>query len=68
LNIVFGGFHMPAASDAEVARVATSLHDRLQVARLAPGHCTGEPAFARFKRMWGADYLYAGVGSVIELP
>jgi 7,8-dihydropterin-6-yl-methyl-4-(beta-D-ribofuranosyl)aminobenzene 5'-phosphate synthase len=68
VRIVFGGFHMPAAPDAEIARVATSLHDRLKVERLAPGHCTGEPTFAHFKRIWGAAYSYAGVGSVIELP
>jgi 7,8-dihydropterin-6-yl-methyl-4-(beta-D-ribofuranosyl)aminobenzene 5'-phosphate synthase len=68
VHIVFGGFHMPAASDAEIARVAASLHDRLKVERLAPGHCTGEPTFAHFKRVWGTAYSHAGVGSVIELP
>jgi 7,8-dihydropterin-6-yl-methyl-4-(beta-D-ribofuranosyl)aminobenzene 5'-phosphate synthase len=66
--IVFGGFHMPAAPDADIARVATSLHDRFKVERLAPGHCTGEPTFAHFKRVWGPAYSHAGVGSVIELP
>jgi 7,8-dihydropterin-6-yl-methyl-4-(beta-D-ribofuranosyl)aminobenzene 5'-phosphate synthase len=68
VHIVFGGFHMPAASDTEIARVAVSLHDRLKVERLAPGHCTGEPAFAHFKRVWGSAYSYAGLGSVIDLP
>jgi len=66
--IVFGGFHMPAASDAEISRVAGALHDRWKVERLAPGHCTGEPTFAHFKKVWGAAYRHAGVGSVIELP
>jgi 7,8-dihydropterin-6-yl-methyl-4-(beta-D-ribofuranosyl)aminobenzene 5'-phosphate synthase len=66
--IAFGGFHMPAAPDAEIARVASVLHDTFQVERLAPGHCTGEPTFAHFKRRWGANYTHAGVGSVIELP
>jgi 7,8-dihydropterin-6-yl-methyl-4-(beta-D-ribofuranosyl)aminobenzene 5'-phosphate synthase len=68
VRIVFGGFHMPAAPDAEIARVAASLHDRLRVEHLAPGHCTGEPTFAHFKRVWGSAYGHAGVGSVIELP
>jgi 7,8-dihydropterin-6-yl-methyl-4-(beta-D-ribofuranosyl)aminobenzene 5'-phosphate synthase len=68
VHIVFGGFHMPATPDAEVARVASSLHDTWKVDRLAPGHCTGEPAFAQFKRAWGAAYSYAGVGTVIDLP
>jgi 7,8-dihydropterin-6-yl-methyl-4-(beta-D-ribofuranosyl)aminobenzene 5'-phosphate synthase len=68
VRIVFGGFHMPAAPDSEIARVAASLHDRFKVERLAPGHCTGEPTFAHFKRVWGSAYSHAGVGSVIELP
>jgi 7,8-dihydropterin-6-yl-methyl-4-(beta-D-ribofuranosyl)aminobenzene 5'-phosphate synthase len=66
--IVMGGFHLPAAPDAEIARLATALKNTLKVDRLAPGHCTGEPAFALFRKLWGERYLYAGVGSVIELP
>jgi 7,8-dihydropterin-6-yl-methyl-4-(beta-D-ribofuranosyl)aminobenzene 5'-phosphate synthase len=66
--MVFGGFHLPAATDADVERIATTLHERYRVARLAPGHCTGEPGFFRFKRVWKDGYVYAGVGSVIDVP
>ena len=66
--LVMGGFHLPAAPDAEIARIGSTLKDALKVDRLAPGHCTGEPAFAEFRKVWGDRYLYAGVGSVIELP
>ena len=66
--LVMGGFHLPAAPDAEIARIASTLKDSRKVDRLAPGHCTGEPAFALFRKMWGERYVYAGVGSVIELP
>jgi 7,8-dihydropterin-6-yl-methyl-4-(beta-D-ribofuranosyl)aminobenzene 5'-phosphate synthase len=66
--LVAGGFHLPSASDAEISRIATTLHDNLHVERLAPGHCTGEPAFALFRKTWGEQYVYAGVGTVIELP
>jgi 7,8-dihydropterin-6-yl-methyl-4-(beta-D-ribofuranosyl)aminobenzene 5'-phosphate synthase len=68
VHTVVGGFHLPAATDDEVARIASVLHDTYRVARLAPGHCTGEPAFHRFKRVWQDGYAYAGVGSVIPLP
>ncbi|HEX5831829.1 MAG TPA: MBL fold metallo-hydrolase, partial [Gemmatimonadaceae bacterium] len=44
VHMVAGGFHLPAATDSHVARIAATLHDTYQVARLAPGHCTGEPA------------------------
>jgi 7,8-dihydropterin-6-yl-methyl-4-(beta-D-ribofuranosyl)aminobenzene 5'-phosphate synthase len=68
VSLVMGGFHLPAAPDAEIARIASTLKNALKVDRLAPGHCTGEPAFALFRKMWGERYLYAGVGSVVELP
>jgi 7,8-dihydropterin-6-yl-methyl-4-(beta-D-ribofuranosyl)aminobenzene 5'-phosphate synthase len=68
VRVIFGGFHLPAAKDEDVSRIATSLHDTFKVEKLAPGHCTGEPAFARFQKTWGQDYLYAGVGRVIAVP
>jgi 7,8-dihydropterin-6-yl-methyl-4-(beta-D-ribofuranosyl)aminobenzene 5'-phosphate synthase len=68
VHVVFGGFHLPAATDGEVARIAAALHDTYHVNFIAPGHCTGEPAFYRFKNIWKDRYRYAGVGSVIQLP
>lgn len=68
VHMVFGGFHLPAAPDEVIARIATALHDTYKVDRVAPGHCTGEPAFYRFKNTWKEHYTYAGVGSVIGLP
>jgi 7,8-dihydropterin-6-yl-methyl-4-(beta-D-ribofuranosyl)aminobenzene 5'-phosphate synthase len=68
IRIVFGGLHLPAAPDEQISRVGAALHDVFKVEWLAPGHCTGEPAFAAFRRMWGRNYVYAGLGRVIELP
>lgn len=68
VHTVFGGFHLPTAPDEEIERLAAALHDTYQVERVAPGHCTGEPAFHRFRKVWKDKYTYAGVGSVIPLP
>jgi 7,8-dihydropterin-6-yl-methyl-4-(beta-D-ribofuranosyl)aminobenzene 5'-phosphate synthase len=68
VHMVFGGFHLPAATDQEIGRIASALYDSHQVARVAPGHCTGEPAFYLFRNIWKERYTYAGVGSVIALP
>jgi len=68
VHMVFGGFHLPAATATDVARIAAALHDTFEVDRIAPGHCTGEPAFHLFRRTWRDRYTYAGVGSVIGLP
>ena len=68
VHMVFGGFHLPAAPDEQIARIATALRDTYEVERVAPGHCTGEPAFHQFKRIWKGRYTYAGVGTVVDLP
>lgn len=68
VNLIFGGLHLPAAADTTVARIASSLKDRWAVARVAPGHCTGEPAFAALRRIFGDRYVYAGLGTVIQVP
>jgi len=68
VHAIFGGFHLPTASDEQISRIAGVLRETFRVDRLAPGHCTGEPAFAALRRMWRDQYLYAGVGSMIEIP
>jgi len=47
--------------------VVTLLHDEAKVDYVAPGHCTGEPAFAALMQAFGDHYLYAGLGTVIAL-
>ena len=67
INLLFGGLHQIQAPDPEVERIARVLHDQYKVDRIAPGHCTGEPEFAAVKKTFGDHYLYAGVGSVVDL-
>src|SRR6266480_4527243 len=68
VHLIFGGLHLVTTPDPEITRIAAALHDRWKVDGMAPGHCTGEPAFAAFRKAFGDQYLYAGLGSVIELP
>ena len=68
INLLFGGLHQLQAPDPEVERIARVLHDQYKLGRIAPGHCTGEPEFAALKKTFGDHYLYAGVGSVVDLP
>ena len=67
IHMVVGGLHLVKATDAEIERLANALHDQWKLDRIAPGHCTGEPAFAKFKQVFGESYLYAGLGSVLEI-
>ena len=48
VHFVFGGLHLVTMPDSEIARLGTALHDYWKIDRIAPGHCTGEPAFAAF--------------------
>jgi 7,8-dihydropterin-6-yl-methyl-4-(beta-D-ribofuranosyl)aminobenzene 5'-phosphate synthase len=68
IKVLFGGLHQIQAPDPEVERIATVLHNQYKLERVAPGHCTGEPEFAALKKTFGDHYVYAGVGSVVDLP
>jgi 7,8-dihydropterin-6-yl-methyl-4-(beta-D-ribofuranosyl)aminobenzene 5'-phosphate synthase len=65
---IFGGLHLVTTPDTAIARLTTALHEQWRVDKIAPGHCTGEPAFAALKRRFGKRYVYAGVGTVTEVP
>jgi 7,8-dihydropterin-6-yl-methyl-4-(beta-D-ribofuranosyl)aminobenzene 5'-phosphate synthase len=65
IHLIVGGMHLLAATDEEITRVATALHDTWKVEWIAPAHCTGEPAFAILQKSFGDHYLYAGLGSTL---
>ena len=67
IHLIAGGFHLVVASDADIANIVTALHDSSKVEYVAPGHCTGEPAFAALKKAFGNRYLYAGLGTTLDL-
>jgi 7,8-dihydropterin-6-yl-methyl-4-(beta-D-ribofuranosyl)aminobenzene 5'-phosphate synthase len=66
-EILFGGLHLVTTPTDEIDALVESLKTKWKVQRIAPGHCTGEPAFARLKKAYGENYLYAGLGTKVEL-
>ena len=66
-EIVFGGLHLVTTPVEEIDTVVTNLQTKWKVQRIAPGHCTGEPAFARLKKAYGEKYVYAGLGTRVEM-
>jgi 7,8-dihydropterin-6-yl-methyl-4-(beta-D-ribofuranosyl)aminobenzene 5'-phosphate synthase len=64
---IFGGLHLVLAKDLEIHRVVTALRDHWNVRSIAPGHCTGEPAFAAIRETFGERCVFAGLGETIEL-
>jgi len=67
IHIIAGGFHLVVAQDEAIAKVATALHDTYKVDYIAPGHCTGEPTFAALQKTFGDHYVYAGLGTTLDL-
>jgi 7,8-dihydropterin-6-yl-methyl-4-(beta-D-ribofuranosyl)aminobenzene 5'-phosphate synthase len=67
INFIAGGFHLVVSEDADIQKIVRTLRDTFKVAYVAPGHCTGEPAFAELKKGFGDRYLYAGLGTTFVL-
>jgi 7,8-dihydropterin-6-yl-methyl-4-(beta-D-ribofuranosyl)aminobenzene 5'-phosphate synthase len=67
IHLIAGGFHLVVAPDEAIAKMVTALKDTFKVANVAPGHCTGEPTFAALKQAFGNQYIYAGVGTSLQL-
>jgi 7,8-dihydropterin-6-yl-methyl-4-(beta-D-ribofuranosyl)aminobenzene 5'-phosphate synthase len=67
VHVIAGGFHLVVTSDADIEKIVAALHDTFKVEYVAPGHCTGEPAFSALRRAFGERYLYAGLGTALEI-
>jgi 7,8-dihydropterin-6-yl-methyl-4-(beta-D-ribofuranosyl)aminobenzene 5'-phosphate synthase len=67
-HIVFGGLHLVQTPVPDIDRLVDSLKNKWKLDEIAPGHCTGEPAFLRLQKAFGDDYLYAGAGTHFDLP
>ena len=68
LHILFGGLHLVTTPEDEIDRLVENLKTKWKIEKIAPGHCTGEPAFYRMQKAFSANYIYAGVGTYIEVP
>jgi len=65
IHFITGGFHLVVATDPDIEKTVAALHDRFKVEYVAPGHCTGEPAFTALRKAFGNHYIYAGLGTTL---
>ena len=68
IYMLLGGLHLVKTPDAEIERLASALRDKWKIEHIAPGHCTGEPAFTKIRQAFDDSYLYAGLGSRLDIP
>jgi 7,8-dihydropterin-6-yl-methyl-4-(beta-D-ribofuranosyl)aminobenzene 5'-phosphate synthase len=66
-EIVFGGLHLVTTPVEEIDALVRNLQTKWKVPRIAPGHCTGEPAFAWLQKAFGEKYVYAGLGTTVTV-
>lgn len=58
--MVLGGFHRPPISCVKEFR-------KLQVEKVAPSHCTGDPVREAFRKEYGENFIEYGVGKIIGI-
>ncbi len=66
MYLVIGGLHLGSKSATEIEAVIADLQ-HLGVQKVAPCHCTGAEATALFEAAFGADFIPAGVGTIITI-
>ena len=64
IALVIGGFHLQSASAAELDKIMEDFR-RLRVKKVAPSHCSGDRARARFHAEYRNDYIAGGAGNVL---
>ena len=66
IRLVMGGFHLKAASKAQVMSIISSLN-QIGVVKAAPSHCSGDLARKLFKEQFVSNYIDSGAGKRIIL-
>lgn len=65
--LLVGGFHLEPYDNDTIEQLARELKEKMGVQRVAPAHCTGHVGFKVLRRVFGENYHYAGLGSVVRL-
>lgn len=66
IALVLGGFHLIEKNEVEIDSILGDFK-RIGVGQVAPCHCTGEDAIARFAAEFGDNFIHIGAGSTILL-
>jgi len=67
IHLVLGGFHLLQTPADGVAQIVADLK-AMQVAHVAPTHCTGEAAIKAFREAYGTHFVEGGAGRVVKAP
>jgi len=65
--LVTGGFHLIPYGREYIEGLAKRMHDDYGVKLIAPAHCTGHLGFSIFRKTFGGNYRFFGLGEKISL-
>ncbi|HLA96786.1 MAG TPA: MBL fold metallo-hydrolase, partial [Pyrinomonadaceae bacterium] len=65
--LVAGGFHLIPYGREYIEDLAKKMHDEYGVESVAPAHCTGHLGFSIFRKTFGGNYRFFGLGEKILL-
>jgi 7,8-dihydropterin-6-yl-methyl-4-(beta-D-ribofuranosyl)aminobenzene 5'-phosphate synthase len=66
IYMILGGTHLLRHSGEDLQRVIDTLKE-LGVQKVAPSHCSGDKAIAKFKDAFGDGFIRIGVGRVLQI-
>jgi 7,8-dihydropterin-6-yl-methyl-4-(beta-D-ribofuranosyl)aminobenzene 5'-phosphate synthase len=65
IYMILGGMHLLRHSEEDLDGVIDALK-QLGVKKVAPSHCSGDKAIAKFKTAFGDGFIKMGVGRVVD--
>ena len=63
---MLGGYHLRSTGPDQLRALIAEFR-RLGIEKVAPTHCTGDPAIEMFAAEYGDDFIRAGAGLVIDI-
>jgi 7,8-dihydropterin-6-yl-methyl-4-(beta-D-ribofuranosyl)aminobenzene 5'-phosphate synthase len=67
IYLVAGGFHLIPYGREYIEGLAKRMHEQYGVEAVAPAHCTGHLAFSVFRKVFGDQYKFFGLGETLSL-
>jgi 7,8-dihydropterin-6-yl-methyl-4-(beta-D-ribofuranosyl)aminobenzene 5'-phosphate synthase len=66
IEMVYGGYHLLPYDRTALTELTSRLKNDMKVKKVAPAHCTGHLAFKILQDSFREDYVFAGLGEIVE--
>jgi 7,8-dihydropterin-6-yl-methyl-4-(beta-D-ribofuranosyl)aminobenzene 5'-phosphate synthase len=66
IELVYGGYHLLPYDNEILTELTRRLRDEYKVKKVAPAHCTGHLAFKILRDNFKENYVFAGLGEIVN--